>query len=294
MDALSRLIMENFVEKAAPWILPAMFLLFAYGVTLRFLIWYTARAEFHFAREFQKRVQNHLSGEGNEQVRISSFYLLCQTILQKTYYEVFELRKKYRRRNLDYVTSFADRAFLIDESANRLVQDTLDRARYLRKDGHHHPEMMDISRGVFESNPGFNKILGIFPAGLTNDFVNLLPGLFVIGGIFGTFLGIAKGIPELGGMDMSHIEESKKILDAFLNTIALAMIKSIVGIGLSVVMTVINTLLSPDSLYYQVINRYSDSLNRLWAESTTNEIPSTSVVKDEPEVIKNYLDTDAA
>jgi hypothetical protein len=62
----------------------------------------------------------------------------------------------------------------------------------------------------------------------------LLPGLFVIGGILGTFFGIVNGLPKLAEMKLDDITTTKNIMDNFLTEISGAMISSITGIIFSV------------------------------------------------------------
>ena len=275
IDPISKFLMNNVIEHAAGIMLPLMVFTFFVAVIARMLVYYTARAQFSFAREFEKRVRRYFSDPKAE--RIDSFYKLTKKTFHNTFYETFELKKKYKRRNLDHVTTVTDRLFLIEDGVARVINDTLRQVRYLKKDGFP-PKMLEITKGVFDNNPVFTRVVGIFPIGMVNEILNILPGLLIIGGIFGTFLGVAKGLPELGGMDLGNVEETKKIMDNFLNTISMSMIKSIVGIALSVLMTLVNTLMSPEGLYYNLINRFSDSLESLWNETTKNDYEVEDVV----------------
>ena len=196
-----------------------------------------------------------------------------------TFHECFELRDKYKRRNFDHITSLSDRLFLVEEGVARLIADTLKQSRYLKRDSHN-VKMIELTKGVFDTNPFFNRLLGVFPVSLLNELINILPGLFIIGGIFGTFLGIAKGLPELGGMDLQKIDETKRIMDMFLAGISMAMIKSILGIFLSVNMSLINTVFAPEGIYYNLINRYSAALEQVWNETTTNEYDRSEIDLD--------------
>src|SRR5262249_11360274 len=118
-----------------------------------------------------------------------------------------------------------------------------------------------------------NRLFGVLPAIAVNDFLNVLPGLFVIGGIFGTFLGVMKGLPELSAMDLNDPEKTKLIMDHFLVEISLSMGASITGIFLSVLMTIINTSMSPERLFEDIVDRFENSLDLLWNFSHSNEVP---------------------
>jgi hypothetical protein len=175
--------------------------------------------------------------------------------------------------------SLTDRVFLVEEGVARLVSDTLKQTRYLKRENQE-VKMVELTKSVFDTNPFFNRLLGAFPVSLLNELINILPGLFIIGGIFGTFLGIAKGLPELRDMDLQKIEETKRIMGMFLEGISMAMIKSILGIFLSVSMSLINTVLAPEGIFYNLINRYSAALDTLWNETTTNDYDKSEIEMD--------------
>ncbi len=67
-----------------------------------------------------------------------------------------------------------------------------------------------------------------------------MPSIFIVGGIFGTFLGIMKALPELTAMDITNAEASKLVIDVFLIKISFAL-STILGIVLSIVMSFMNT-----------------------------------------------------
>ena len=164
--------------------------------------------------------------------------------MQKTYYEIFELRKRYGRRHPDQVMGINDRLFMVQEGTARIILDFLRQAQYLEKH-QDHPKFLEMTKSVFEHNPFFGRLFGYISVNMLNNILNVLPGLFVIGGIFGTFLGIMEGLPTLGGMDVTDSTTSKAVMDSFLVKISFAMNTSIAGILLSVCMTILNTLLSP-------------------------------------------------
>lgn len=269
LDPISSFVVTHLIDMISGIIMPAMLAIFILGVLTRFLVFYTVRSELRFAREFEKRVKKHFTDPSSQ--KVDSFFMLTKALIEKTFHEVFELRARFKRRNMDHVMVVTDRLFLVQDGVTFVLRDTLRQIQYLRREGFP-PKLVEVSRNVFDANPVFNKVLGVFPANITNELVNILPGLFIIGGIFGTFLGISKGLSGLGGMDLSDIEKSKQIMDQFLILISQAMVKSIIGIGLSVVMSLINTVFSAEATYFDVVNRFSAALEVIWNETTTNTI----------------------
>jgi hypothetical protein len=124
-------------------------------------------------------------------------------------------------------------------------------------------------------------VFGIIPVSTFNDFLNSVPGLFIVGGIFGTFLGIMKALPELGGMNLSDVEGSKLIMDNFLLKISFSMSTSIIGIILSVAMSLANTFFSCEKAYMETVERLENELDTLWNMSVSNKLPTEITHFDE-------------
>jgi hypothetical protein len=251
-------------------ILPTMFVVFVCAIGLRALIYYTVRREDTFAKEFEKRCNNFLATDNHLGSR--SFFVLCKKLLEKTYYEMFEVRSIMRRRKIDHVMEPSDRVFLVQQGTAYLVRDSLKELQFVKYDGIR-PPLLEIVKGVFANNPCFTRVFGILPVSAFNDFLNLIPGLFIVAGIFGTFLGIMQALPELGAMDIRDPESTKLVMDTFLAKIAFSMSTSTCGIMLSVVTTVYNNFLSPERLFVKIVDRFERALFRLWSRCDNNQLP---------------------
>lgn len=259
------------------WIYPVMILTFLGALALRFLIYYTVSRHEWFAYEFEKRVNRFLEGE--EKMSKQSFYVMLKRVMEKTFYEIFETRDRMKRRRPDKMTSVSDRLFLIRQGAAWIVRDTTKQARYMKFGDQ--PNFVNIAKVVFHKNPCFNKVLGLVSTSRLTDVLNLLPSLFVIGGIFGTFIGIMSGLPTLSGIDPSDVEKTKQIMDTFVVNIAYSMGASVMGIFCSVAMSVANTILSPEQAFVGTIDRFENALILLWNRADHNEIPKDGTNFDE-------------
>lgn len=251
---------------------PVMISAFCLALVLRMLVFYVVRRHEWFAMEFEKRTSRFLKKEDAHKTKDASFYVITKRLMEKTFYEIFENRDKLKRRKQDSVMSFTDRVFLVKMGCAWIVHDLLKQIRFL-KYGTQPPKILNITKNVFSKNPYFNSIFGFLPTGKTNEILNILPGLFVIGGIFGTFLGVMKGIPELSGMDLNDPEKTKAIMDRFLIEVAMSMGSSLMGIFFSVCMTLVNTWFSPDRTFSETIERFESSLDLLWNYAHSNEVP---------------------
>ncbi|MBO9667515.1 MAG: hypothetical protein J7501_11970, partial [Bdellovibrio sp.] len=221
---------------------------FIVGLFFRSMIYYTVRRHEWFAIEFEKRVNRFMEAEVPGKVKDVSFYVLSKKLLERTYYELFEIRDRMKRRKPDNVMSTSDRVFLIRQGCAWLVKDILKQLKFL-KWTEETPKLLTITRATFQHNPCFNRVFGVLPMQGLNDLIGILPGLFVVGGILGTFVGIAGGLQELGSMNMQDLEGTKNIMDRFLHEISYAMGTSIAGIIFSLMSHITNVILSPERSY---------------------------------------------
>ncbi len=273
MESIIQTYLKHFVDVARVLHFPVMFAALFLGIALRSLVYYSVKRNDWFARQFELRVGRFLQKENDVKTHNVSFYMVTKKLLEKTFFEVFENRDKFNRRSSDKIMTVGDRVFLVKYGCAWLVHDILKQIRFL-KYGSQPPKLINITKNTFTKNPAFNKVFGIVPVGGLNDFLNILPGLFVIGGIFGTFLGVMKGLPELSGMDINNVEKTKQIMDNFLSLVSLSMGASVIGILFSVIMTVVNVSWSPDRLFPDIIDRFENALDLLWNYSHSNDVPA--------------------
>ena len=73
---------------------------------------------------------------------------------------------------------------------------------------------------------------------------------------------------------MSDVEGSKLIMDNFLLKISFSMSTSIIGIILSVTMSLANTFFSCEKAYMETVERLENELDTLWNMSSNNKLPS--------------------
>ena len=261
------------VEHAIDYLMPILLIAFVIAAIMRLLITVTIQRQKRFVKEFCKRIHQDIM---NNPEPHGSFYHHVKRVLTRTYFETFELRQRFKRRNEDHIMTVGDRMFLIQDGIIRLIDDFLQHVRYLRK-GDGQPDFQEISNSVFASNPIFNRVLGIFSLSRSNDVLNILPSIFIVGGIFGTFLGIMKALPELTAMDITNAEASKVVIDSFLIKISFALSTSILGIVLSIIMSFMNALLSPTSTYVEIVDAFTSAAEILWNKSENNDSTGSDV-----------------
>lgn len=247
--------------------------LFVLAAAFRYLVYFTVKRHEWFAREFERRVNSFMETQKPGQVKDVSFYVLSKKHLEQTYFEIFEVRDRMLRRNPDKLMRVSDRIFLIKSGCAWLVKDILKQLKFLKWTDET-PKMLNITKSTFGHNPCFNRVFGIIPISSLNDLLSILPGLFVVAGILGTFLGIRGGLNELGTMSLEDLEGTRRVMDSFLAEIAYAMTTSIAGITFSLLLHVWNTMFNPERSFASMVDRFESSLDLLWYRSDNNEYPA--------------------
>lgn len=272
----TKLMLEYFVI-GLPFVMAAVFMV---GAFCRLMMWYTVRRHEWFARQFELRVSRFISTQRPGHVPNASFYMLSKRLLERTYYETFAVRDRLKRRRGDGVMGLSDRMFLVKPGCAWMVRDVLNQLKFL-KWTNETPKLMHITRSTLQHNPCFNRVFGMIPIEGLNDLVSILPGMFVIGGILGTFIGISGGLHDLGGMNLQDLDSTKNIMDRFLQEIAFAMKTSIIGIVFSIMMHLVNVMFSPERVFVSMVDRMETSLDLLWYRSDNNNFPMTEDDFDE-------------
>lgn len=252
------------------WVMASLFFL---GFISRVLIFFTVKRHEWFTQEFMKRVRNFLDTRTDD-APPSSFYANTKKILEKTYYESFKVRSVMKRRRPDLLLDPMDRWFLVKQGSAWLIHEILRHIRFMRPGAQ--PKIHEMTKAMFQGNPAYNRIFGIIPVGTLTELTNLLPGIFVIGGILGTFLGIKNALPELAGLDLENPDATKTAIANFLTAITFKMNSSIFGILYSVAFSIINSWLAPERVFVSTVDQFENGLDTIWNLSDQN-MSSTSM-----------------
>ena len=270
---------DALVEFSAYLLIPTMIIVFCAAIVLRALVYYTVTRQEWFAKEFDKRVEQFM--EQREPTSHVSFFVVTKRLLEKTYYELFRVRYAMKRRKPDFLMTWSDRVFLIKQGSAFFVSDVLKPLRHMKYNESNHPKLFNTTKKAFARNPSFSKVLGFMPAATLNDIINILPGVFIILGVFGTFLGIMKALPDLSSMDLEKIDQTKMVMDNFLLKISFSMSTSLVGIVLSVTMSFLNAAMAPEKIFVSAVDRFEAALDAIWHLSSDNQLPENIVDFDE-------------
>lgn len=135
----------------------------------------------------------------------------------------------------------------------------------------HRPDFQDITDRVLGMDTHWTTLLGL-PFSMVSRILDVLPGLFVVGGIFGTFVAIAHALPMVGKIDIAKIAESAPVLTAFIDAVAVSMRCSITGILCSMVMTLLNALFPLTASRETVQVELERAMESIWNRIHGNEL----------------------
>jgi hypothetical protein len=94
--------------------------------------------------------------------------------------------------------------------------------------------------------------------------IDILPGLFVVFGIFGTFIGISMALPEIAKIDFNNLDASGEILTQFVKSVTYAMQTSIAGIMFSLVTTFLNTIAPVTGMRKKTHKKIANCFENVW------------------------------
>lgn len=147
--------------------------------------------------------------------------------------------------------------------------------------GAYPPNFDDLTTRVLEQDRQWKTVLGVVPVEMVSRMLDILPSLFVVGGIFGTFVGVMAGLPQIAQIDLNHIDQAGPILGSFVKDIAFSMNASIVGIACNIVMTVLNAMFPVAEVRSNIKQTVERSLELIWYR-----IHGTDESKSEAQVIE--------
>ena len=126
------------------------------------------------------------------------------------------------------------------------------------------PNFLDLTARIISQDRQWSHLFGHIPIEGVSRMIDILPGLFIILGVFGTFLGISMALPEIARIDFNNLESSGEILSRFVVSVTFSMNTSIAGIAFSVLLTLLNTLFPIKSTRSKIFKKVENSMQLLW------------------------------
>lgn len=126
------------------------------------------------------------------------------------------------------------------------------------------PNFPQLTDRIMNNDENWSKIIGVIPIDGVTRMLDVLPTLFIILGVFGTFIGISMALPEIAKIDFANLEGSGKTLSLFVVNVTFAMKTSIAGIFFSIVLTLLNTFFPIEATREATFEKVETVLQNLW------------------------------
>ncbi len=126
------------------------------------------------------------------------------------------------------------------------------------------PNFSELTQRILGQDGHWTTILKKLPIEGVSRLIDIMPGLFVVFGVFGTFVGISMALPEIAKIDFNNIDASGETLSNFVKNTSYAMETSLAGIVFSVTMTVMNSLFPIKDMRARIFKKVETALQTLW------------------------------
>lgn len=126
------------------------------------------------------------------------------------------------------------------------------------------PNFTELTHRIMSQDPDWTNVMKHFKIDGVTRMIDILPGLFIVFGVFGTFIGISMALPEIANIDFNDLDKSADTLMAFVLNVTYAMKTSIAGIFFSLILTVLNTMYPIKETRFRVFKKVETSLQMLW------------------------------
>lgn len=126
------------------------------------------------------------------------------------------------------------------------------------------PNFGQLTERILNDDKNWSKVFGFFPVDGVTRILDVLPNIFIVLGVFGTFVGISMALPEIAQINFSNLETSGEILSRFVKNVAFSMDTSIVGIIYSLGLTLLNTLFPVDASRQGTFEKVENVVETLW------------------------------
>ncbi len=126
------------------------------------------------------------------------------------------------------------------------------------------PNFSELTQRILGQDKHWTTLFKHLPIDGISRMIDIMPGLFVVFGVFGTFVGISIALPEIAKIDFSNIDSSGETLTRFVLNTAYAMETSLAGIVFSVLTTFMNTMYPIKEVRNRIHKKIETSLQTLW------------------------------
>lgn len=133
------------------------------------------------------------------------------------------------------------------------------------------PNFGQLTERILNDDANWSKMFGFFPVDGVTRILDVLPNIFIVLGVFGTFVGISLALPEIAKINFNNLESSGEILSQFVTNVTFSMDTSIFGITFSLILVLLNTLSPVEATRESTFEKVETVIESLWYHLQTDQ-----------------------
>lgn len=278
--------MELVLHFFSNYLIELMAVMLLFGLIFRWSSYRKGLREDRYFSSFVSEIEKSLSDKQSGEILDIPEYIetLLSSIKDKLPSRSVRSTKKKRKEKGSYNTEnvVSLREFISGEKglfhAISLEATTLQ--------SHYPPNYSELTERILEQDENWTKIFGFLPIAPISRLNDILPSVFVVFGIFGTFIGISMALPQIAQIDFSNLDKSGEVLTSFVLSVTFAMKTSIAGILFSVIMTMLNTLAPVRGLRNRTFKKLSNCFENIWITLHGNKNIEKGLIEAIPILVK--------
>lgn len=253
------------------YLIPFMIAMLALALTLRLAIYRSSKRDQVYFGTFNKEIDKLIQSESQHQDQIRQDSAYIHQLIDKIEKGLprrttrFYSKKRAKAAESEELAQKAQKVFSLRSytSGNRSLINSL-KVETRAFESSHPPNFTDLTTRVLGRDENWNKVFRVIPIDGAAAFIDMLPSLFIVFGILGTFVGIALALPVIGTIDVSASEQTTEVLNTFVNQVAFAMNSSITGIICSIINSWLNGLFPVLAVREKMRDSLESSLENFW------------------------------
>jgi hypothetical protein len=258
--------MFYFLSFFGTYLIEVMAGLFVISMILRFFAYRSGKFANIYYSSFTRELELNVEKDKEENRRIKSVDLYLADLLGRVGKKLPERSLRMNERNEENKNknnekkTFTLREF-VDGKQGLITNIQAESSVFHCKTP---PNFTELTERIIEQDSHWMKMLRHLPIDEVSKIIDIMPGIFVVLGIFGTFIGITMALPEIANIDFNDLDNSAGVLVKFVKSVTFSMDTSIVGIFFSLIMTLLNTLFPIKGMRYRVFKKIETSLQMLY------------------------------
>ncbi len=278
---------ELILTFSSKYLIEFMMFLLASALVFRFLTFRSSKSDEAYFTKFTREIEANIERDKHSQVMIEDVDIYLSDILGRVNKKLPHRHVRFSKNksvNREESRDISLREFV--KSKNGLIASIqAESSVYNNKTP---PNFTELTYRIMDQDTHWSKLMGRLPIDGLSRLIDVLPSIFIVLGVFGTFIGISMALPEIAKIDFSNIDGSGQTLTNFVVNVTFAMKTSIAGIFFSLVLTFLNTLYPIKTMRHRIFKKVEVCLQMLWYHIQSD---SNKEDKEDRRIFKEMLST---